>query len=133
MNSNENILNYVSKCVNWDKTISSSDTSFWLWCQIWHLGMLSLLAIFLLKTLISKTVSLRYVFDKVPSAKWPHKPGENIVFLSNLQFTLYLTIKTSIFKLRPLFRLFCPINSIYRRCVSCIYNIYPIDPIYPVQ
>ena len=26
--SNGNILNYVSKCVNWDKTISSSDTVF---------------------------------------------------------------------------------------------------------
>jgi len=33
---------------------------------------------FLLKPVISKTTSLRYVSDKVPSAKLPHKPGENI-------------------------------------------------------
>ena len=81
MNVNENIINYVSKGVNWDKPISSSDTIFdfgvkfdiFEFCCFWYF--------FLLKTLISKTASLRYVFDKVPSAKWPHKPVQNIIFL----------------------------------------------------
>ena len=43
-------------------------------------------------------------------------------FCQNLDFTLYFTIKTSIFKLRSLFRFLCLINSFYRRYVSCMYN-----------
>ena len=54
-------------------------------------------------------------------------------FCQKLDLTLYFTIKTSIFKLRPLFRFLCLINSFYRRYVSCIYNIYPIYPIYPLD
>ena len=54
-------------------------------------------------------------------------------FCQKLDLTLYFTIKTSIFKLRPLFRFLCLINSFYRRYVSCIYNIYPIYPIYPID
>ena len=45
-------------------------------------------------------------------------------FCQNLLCTIYFTIKTSIFKLRPLFRFLCPINSFYRRCVSCIHIQY---------
>ena len=51
-------------------------------------------------------------------------------FCQNLDFTLYFTIETSIFKLRPLFRFLCLINSFYRRYVSCMYNISNIYPIY---
>ena len=54
-------------------------------------------------------------------------------FCQKLDLTLYFAIKTSIFKLRPLFRFLCLINSFYRRYVSCIYNIYPIYPIYPID
>ena len=56
-------------------------------------------------------------------------------FRQHLDFTLYFTIKTSIFKLRPLFRFLCLINSFYRRYVSCVYtisNIPNISPIYPI-
>ena len=44
-------------------------------------------------------------------------------FCQKLDLTLYFTIKTSIFKLRPLFRFLCLINSFYRRYVSCIYTV----------
>ena len=44
----------------------------------------AILGYFFLKTFISKTASLRYVFDKVPSAKWLHKPGEKIMFFVNI-------------------------------------------------
>ena len=43
-------------------------------------------------------------------------------FCQNLLFRLYFAIKTSIFKLRPLLRSLCLINSFYRRCVCCIHN-----------
>ena len=79
---NDNILNYVSKSVNWDKTISSSDTVFDFGVKFDIFGFCHFFRDFFLKTFISKTTSLRYVFDKVPSAKWPHKPKENSMFLS---------------------------------------------------
>ena len=44
------------------------------------------------------------------------------VFLQNLQFRMYVAIKTSIFELRPLLRFLCLINSFYRRYVCCIHN-----------
>ena len=47
----------------------------------------------------------------------------------NLQLRMYFDIKTSIFKLRPLFRFLLLINSFYRRYVFCIYNIYNISNI----
>ena len=50
-------------------------------------------------------------------------------FGQNLDFTLYFTIKTSIFKLWPLFRFLCLINSFYRRYVFCINNISNISNI----
>ena len=43
-------------------------------------------------------------------------------FCQNLQFRTYFAIKTSIFKLRPLLRFLCLINSFYRRYVCCIHN-----------
>jgi len=43
-------------------------------------------------------------------------------FCQNLQFRLYFVIKTSIFKLRPLLRFLCLINSFQRRYVSSMYN-----------
>ena len=45
-------------------------------------------------------------------------------FYQHQLFGLYFAIKTSIFKLRPLFRFLFLINSSYRRCVSCMYNRY---------
>ena len=56
-------------------------------------------------------------------------------FHQKLDLTLYFTIKTSIFKLWPLFRFLCLINSFYRSYVSCVYtisNISNISPIYPI-
>ena len=40
----------------------------------------------------------------------------------NLQFRMYVAIKTSSFQLRPLLRFLCLINPFYRRYVSCMYN-----------
>ena len=78
-----NKLNWrIWKCVNWDQMISGYDTFFDFGVKFDILGFSCSSYFFLLKTFISKTASLRYVFDKVPSAKWPHKPGENIMFLS---------------------------------------------------
>ena len=48
-------------------------------------------------------------------------------FCQKLDLTLYFTIKTSIFKLQPLFRFLCLINSFYRRYVSCMYTISNIS------
>ena len=79
---NENILDSVSKCVNWDKIISGYDTifDFDVKFEIW--GFCHVLLFCFAKTFISKTTSLKYVFDKVTSAKWPHTPGENLICLS---------------------------------------------------
>ena len=77
----ENILDSVSECFNWNKIISSSDTVIDFGVNFDNL-FFAMFGILLLNTFISKTTSLRYVSDKVPSAKWPHKPGENIMFLS---------------------------------------------------
>jgi len=91
---------------------------------------------FLLKKFISKTASVRYVYDKVPSAKWPHKPGEDIMCLSTSGLYIVFYHQNLDFKLRPLLRCLCRINSFYRRYASCmcnisnIYPIYRIDPIY---
>ena len=52
-----------------------------------------------------------------------------------LNFTFYFTIKMSIFKLWPLFRVVRLINSFYRRYVFCmcnISNISRISPTYPI-
>ena len=51
-------------------------------------------------------------------------------FCQKLDLTLYFTIKTSIFKLRPLFRFLCLINSFYRRYVSCIPSAMGIECIH---
>ena len=40
----------------------------------------------------------------------------------NLPLKMFFAIKTSIFQLRPLLRFLCPINSFYRRYVSCMSN-----------
>ena len=56
--------------------------------------------------------------------------------VQSLDFTWYFTIKTSIFKPRPLCRFLCLTNSFYRRCVLCMYNIsnlYPVCPIYSIR
>ena len=111
-------------------------TPFLILSQIWHVWVLQFWVMFLVNTFISKTPSLRYVSEKVPSAKWPHKLGEKIsCFRQNLDFSIGFATKISIFKLRPLFRFLCLINSFYRRYVSCVYtisNISNISPIYPI-
>ncbi len=70
---------------------------------------------FFVVTFISKTASLRHVSNKVLRAKWQ-------CFCQKLLFRLNFAIKTSIFKLRPLLRFLCLINSFYRRYVSSMYN-----------
>ena len=71
-----------SECVNWDKIISGYDTILIL---MWHFTFIDLLILVNLccLALMSKTTSLTHVFEKVPSAKWPHKLGEDILCLSN--------------------------------------------------
>ena len=73
-----------SKYVKLDEILSRYDTIldfcinndifyvvyFW-WYIVWHLS--------------KKTASLSHDSDKKPSAKWPHKPGENIMFLVEAQ------------------------------------------------
>ena len=48
----------------------------------------------------------------------------------NLDLALYFTIKTLIFKLRPLSRFLHLINSFYRTYVPCMYNISNISNVY---
>ena len=55
--------------------------------------------------------------------------GKILGVLQKLDLTLYFTIKTSIFKLRPLFCFLCLINSFYRRYVACVSNISNISNI----
>ena len=118
-----------------------SQNNIWLWydfwfsCQIWHFRIFQCWDIFY-QTFTSKTASFKHVLEKVSRAKWPHRTNQEkfSCFGQNLDFTLYFTIKTSIFKLWPLFRFLCLINSFYRRYVSCVYNIsniYDIYSIYP--
>ena len=57
------------------------------------------------------------------SAKWPHKRGPNIVLCQALGFTLYFTVTTPILKLRL-------IDLLYKRYVSCMWNIQCIPNIY---
>ena len=44
-----------------------------------------------------------------------------------MDFTLYFTINTGIFQLRPFFRVLCLINSCYTRYVSWLYTISNIS------
>ena len=82
----------------------------------------------LIKTFISKTTSLRHVFEKVLSAKWPHKLGEMCLSKSGC---LGFATKISNFTLSPLLLRFrCLTNSFYRRYLPCMYNISPIYRIY---
>ena len=81
MNVNEHILNYVSKCVNWDKIISSSGTVFDFGVKFDIFEFCYFLWIFDV-TFMSKTVSLRHDSDKVLRAKWPHGTCGTIMFLS---------------------------------------------------
>ena len=121
MHFNENILNHVSKCVNRDKTISSSDTVFDFGVKFNIFGFCNFLR-FSLTTFISETASLRYVSDKVPSAKWPHKPQDNIMFLSKSGLDHWIRYWNLDFHPPPLLCFLCLINSFYRRYISSMYN-----------
>ena len=57
---------------------------------------------------------------------------KDYVCCQNPDFTLYVIVKSSIFNLRPLFGVPCLINSLYRRCVSCMQNISNISPKYQI-
>ena len=76
-----NILNDVSNCVKLDNTISKYDTTtvFGVKIKIFGFGVFG--EFFFFVTFVSKTISLRHVSNKVPSAKWPHKPWESFMFL----------------------------------------------------
>ena len=71
----------ISKCANWAKIRSGYGTIFDFYVKFDILGFLNL-STFFDQTFTSKTASLKHVSDKVPSAKWPHKPVENIMFSS---------------------------------------------------
>ena len=118
------------KRLKWAKMISGYDTGFDFHVKFAILGFFMFSTCFH-QTCMSKTASLKHAADKVPSAKWPHKPREILCAHQNLDFSIGFVTKISIFELRPLFRFLCLINSFYRTYASCIYNIYPIYPIYP--
>ena len=68
-----------------------------------------------------KTTSLRYIFEKVPSAKRPHKQAEQQYVDGHMPFRMYFTIRTSILKLRPLVRFLCLTDTF---CRTCVYNTF---------
>ena len=74
--------------------------------------------VFCLTPFISKTTSLRYLFEKVPSARWPHTMAEGITFYQNLSFRLYFIVETSIFNLLPIVRFLCLNVTSFRRCAN---------------
>ena len=71
---------YISRCVNGDNIISGYDTIFYLCVKIdiWVFCKLKKNV----QTFTSKTTSFKHIYEKVPSAKCPHKPTENIMLLS---------------------------------------------------
>ena len=73
--------NNVSECVNCDKIISGYDTVFDFHVKFDILGFFNFWTFFY-QTFTSKTTSFKHVLEKVPSAKWPHELGENIMFSS---------------------------------------------------
>ena len=119
-----------------------------LW-HIWHCWILSLLVFCFVKTFISKTKYLIYVSDRVPSTRWLKSNFFKIYFRQSakckktaltgrrynvfVNFTLHFTLKTWIFKFRPLFRFLCLSNSFYRRYVPCMCNISNVSNISPMH
>ena len=123
-------LFYIYQCVNLGDIVCEYDSIFDVGVKFDIFGFGRVwLGIFLVNTCVSNTTSLKYVSDQEPNAKWPHKPWEHICLCQNLDLTLYCTIKTSISKLRVPLRFLCLINSCYRRCASCMYNISKISNI----
>ena len=124
----------ISECVNWANLISGCDTiiDFHVKIDIFDFFNFS---IFLIKHVCQKRHLLN-MFSRKCQVQNDRINWEKIsCFCRKLDLTLYFTIKTSIFKLRPLFRFLCLINSFYRRYVSCVYtisNISNISPIYPI-
>ena len=79
MNCNENILNYVSKCVNGDKMISSSDTIIDLGVNFdifdfWY---------FYAKNIYLKNDIFKICFRQSAKCKMTAQTGEECMFLSN--------------------------------------------------
>ena len=74
----DNAIWRISKCANWVKIISKYDTFIDFGVKIDIFGFCCFWQFFHLKTFLSKTA---FVSDKVPSAKWPHKPADNIMLL----------------------------------------------------
>ena len=107
----------------------------WFSCLIWHFWIFSIFLHFFIKHLRQKW-HLSNMFSRKCQVQNDRINWEKIsCFRQNLDFTMYFTIKTSIFKLWPLFRFLCLINSFYRSYVSCVYtisNISNISPIYPI-
>ena len=79
----QTIIWCISKCADWDKTISGSDavSEFHVELDIFGCYCFFLFKLWRL-TFMSKTASLKHVPDKVPRAKWPHGMSGNIMFLS---------------------------------------------------
>ena len=75
-------------------------------------------------TLLSKTASLSHVSNKVLRAKWPHKPGVNIMFSVKTHLYNWICHQNLDFQNDPPapLRFLCLINSFYRRYVCCIPN-----------
>ena len=53
---------------------------FCFWCTKLHFWIWVFWVISFIWAFVSKTASLSHVSNKVPRAKWPHKPKENIMF-----------------------------------------------------
>ena len=124
----------ISECVNWAKTISGCDTIFDFHVKI-DMFVFFNFSTFFIKRLRQKR-HLSNMFSRKCQVQNDRINLEKIeCFRQHLDFTMYFTIKTSIFKLWPLFRFLCLINSFYRSYVSCVYtisNISNISPIYPI-
>ena len=81
------------------------------------------------KTLTSKTASLSYVSDKMPTAKWPHKLEQTIVCLLKSELHSRICYENSDFYPPRPFVLSLS-NAFRRRYVSSVYNLSEIsDPL----
>ena len=58
--------------------------------------------------------------------------GQIESFCEHLDSALYVTIKLRFFNCDHFFRFLCLINSLYKRCVSCMYNVSYLSPISPM-
>ena len=115
----------TSKCVNLWKIKFEYDTVFGFGVEIDIFGCCEF-SICFVSNVYLKIVSLKHFSDKVPRAKWPRGTSGILCFCKNLDFSIAVVIKITIFSLPPLLRFLCPMNSFYSRCASCMCNISSI-------